>query len=161
MKYKKYPSYKDSGVEWLGEIPTEWEMWKVFHAFNYLYNNESLNEGDMSKKRASFVCEDALYEYSKYINYKPYIRVGHGQMYNVNETIVADIFEALTASDRPYKKGNPLSSAMKILYFMAKEDELDKELVKFFYNSGLYLRYAKELLPESSIDEVTVDFSTL
>ena len=74
---------------------------------------------------------------------------------------MADIFEALTASDRPYKKGNPLSSAMKILYFMAKEDELDKELVKFFYNSGLYLRYAKELLPESSIDEVTVDFSTL
>ena len=59
------------------------------------------------------------------------------------------------------EKGNPLSSAMKILYFMAKEDELDKELVKFFYNSGLYLRYAKELLPESSIDEVTVDFSTL
>ena len=42
-----------------------------------------------------------------------------------------------------------------------EEDELDKELVKFFYNSGLYLRYAKELLPESSIDEVTVDFSTL
>ena len=74
---------------------------------------------------------------------------------------VADIFEALTASDRPYKKGNPLSSAMKILYFMAKEDDLDKELVKFFYTSGLYLRYAKELLPESSIDEVTVDFSTL
>ena len=74
---------------------------------------------------------------------------------------VADIFEALTASDRPYKKGNPLSSAMKILYFMAKEDDLDKELVKFFYNSGLYLRYAKELLPESSIDEITIDFSTL
>ena len=37
---------------------------------DYLYNNESLNEGDMSKKRASFVCEDALYEYSKDINYK-------------------------------------------------------------------------------------------
>ena len=62
---------------------------------DYLYNNESLNEGDMSKKRASFVCEDALYEYSKDINYKPYIRVGNGQIYNVNETIVADIFEAI------------------------------------------------------------------
>lgn len=74
---------------------------------------------------------------------------------------IADIFEALTASDRPYKKGNPLSSAMKILYFMAKDDELDKEMVKFFYNSGLYLQYAQELLPQSSIDEVTVDFSTL
>ncbi len=74
---------------------------------------------------------------------------------------VADVFEALTASDRPYKKGNPLSSAMKILYFMAKDDDLDKEMVKFFYNSGLYLQYAQELLPQSSIDEVTVDFSTL
>lgn len=74
---------------------------------------------------------------------------------------IADVFEALTASDRPYKKGNPLSSAMKILYFMAKDDELDKEMVKFFYNSGLYLQYAQELLPQSSIDEVTVDFSTL
>lgn len=74
---------------------------------------------------------------------------------------VADIFEALTASDRPYKKGNPLSSAMKILYFMAKDDELDREIVKFFYNSGLYLEYAKKQLPTQSIDEVTTDFSSL
>lgn len=74
---------------------------------------------------------------------------------------IADVFEALTASDRPYKKGNPLSSAMKILYFMAKDDDLDRKMVKFFYDSGLYLEYAKELLPPSSIDEVTVDFSTL
>ena len=74
---------------------------------------------------------------------------------------IADIFEALTASDRPYKKGNPLSSAMKILYFMAKDDELDRKMVRFFYESGLYMEYAQALLPESSIDEVTVDFSTL
>lgn len=74
---------------------------------------------------------------------------------------IADVFEALTASDRPYKKGNPLSSAMKILYFMAKDDELDRQMVKFFYESGLYLKYAHALLPQSSIDEVTVDFSTL
>lgn len=74
---------------------------------------------------------------------------------------IADVFEALTASDRPYKKANTLSVAMKILYFMAKDDELDRELVKFFYNSGLYLEYAQKLLPKSSIDAVTVDFSTL
>lgn len=74
---------------------------------------------------------------------------------------VADVFEALTASDRPYKKGNPLSSAMKILYFMAKDDDLDREIVKFFYNSGLYLEYAKKLLPPEYIDEVTTDFSSL
>lgn len=74
---------------------------------------------------------------------------------------IADIFEALTASDRPYKKGNPLSVAMKILYFMAKDGDLDKEIVKFFYTSGLYLEYAHEMLPPSSIDEVTIDFNSL
>ena len=62
---------------------------------DYLYNNENLDEGEMSKKRASFVCEDALFEYAKDINYKPFIRVGNGQIDNVNETIVADIFEAI------------------------------------------------------------------
>lgn len=74
---------------------------------------------------------------------------------------IADIFEALTASDRPYKKANPLSFAMKILYFMAKDDEIDKELVKFFYNSGLYLKYAQLHLPESSIDKVEINFNSL
>ena len=74
---------------------------------------------------------------------------------------VADIFEALTASDRPYKKANPLSMAMKILYFMAKDEELDKDIVRFFYESGLYKEYAKKHLPPESIDEVSVDFSGL
>jgi HD-GYP domain-containing protein (c-di-GMP phosphodiesterase class II) len=74
---------------------------------------------------------------------------------------VADVFEALTASDRPYKKANPLSAAMKILYFMAKDDDLDKAIVRFFYESGLYMEYAKKHLPPELIDEVTVDFSTL
>lgn len=74
---------------------------------------------------------------------------------------IADIFEALTASDRPYKKANSLSFAMKILYFMAKDGELDKNLVKFFYDSKLYLEYAKKFLPKSSIDEVSVSFEDL
>ncbi|WP_029933988.1 HD domain-containing phosphohydrolase [Thiomicrospira pelophila] len=74
---------------------------------------------------------------------------------------VADVFEALTAHDRPYKKANPLSVAMKILYFMAKDDDLDRGLVKFFYQSGLYLEYAQRHLPAELIDEVKVDFSDL
>ena len=61
----------------------------------YLYNNYDLKEGEMSKKRASFVCEDALFEYEKKIGYSSFIRVGHGQLNNVNETIVADVFEAI------------------------------------------------------------------
>ncbi len=74
---------------------------------------------------------------------------------------IADIFEALTASDRPYKKGNSISQAMKILYFMAKDHELDPALVKFFYESNVYQAYAQKYLPKEALDEVTVDFSSL
>ena len=74
---------------------------------------------------------------------------------------IADIFEALTASDRPYKKANKLSTAMKILYLMAKDNELDKDLVKYFYKSGIYKKYAEKFLPPKNIDAVTVNFDDL
>jgi len=63
----------------------------------YFYKNTDLLEGDMSKIRASYVCEAALFEYSKKINLIPAIRVGHGLDHTNNETIIADIFEAVLA----------------------------------------------------------------
>ena len=63
----------------------------------YFYKNAHLSEGDMSKTRASYVCEAALFEYSKKINLIPYIKVGHGLDHTENETIIADIFEAVLA----------------------------------------------------------------
>lgn len=71
---------------------------------------------------------------------------------------VADIFEALTAHDRPYKDPNSLNQSMKILYFMAKDLELDPILVKFFADQNLHLKYAKDNLMQSQKDEVTVNF---
>ena len=62
---------------------------------DYLYNNMDLSEGDMSKTRASYVCESACCKYAELLEYKPYIRVGHGQLNNINDTIVADIFESI------------------------------------------------------------------
>ncbi len=62
---------------------------------DYLYNNMKLDEGDMSKTRASYVCESACAKYAEVIEFKPFIRVGHGQLNNINDTIVADIFEAI------------------------------------------------------------------
>ena len=62
---------------------------------DYFYKNEELNEGQMTKKRASYVCEEALSKYAKEIGYIPYIRVGHGQLNNINDTIIADVFEAI------------------------------------------------------------------
>ncbi len=74
---------------------------------------------------------------------------------------ISDIFEALTSSDRPYKKPNSISKAMNILFSMAKNGELDKELVKFFYTSKLYLQYAKKYLKKEQIDEVNIDINSL
>ena len=63
--------------------------------------------------------------------------------------ILADIFEALTSSDRPYKKTKKLSEVFRILDFMAKDSEIDSELLDFFRNSDVLMKYAKEkLLPE-------------
>lgn len=63
--------------------------------------------------------------------------------------ILADIFEALTASDRPYKNAKKLSEVFKILDYMANDNEIDKELLDFFKNSDILYEYAKEsLLPE-------------
>lgn len=72
---------------------------------------------------------------------------------------VADIFEALTASDRPYKKAKKLSESMKILYFMAKENSIDREIVKFIYDSGLYLKIAKKIISPENIDDIDFDFT--
>ena len=62
---------------------------------DYLYNNMDLSEGNMSKTRASYVCEAACAYYAKRIDYYPYIRVGHGQLGKINDTIIADIFESI------------------------------------------------------------------
>jgi len=70
---------------------------------------------------------------------------------------IADIFEALTAHDRPYKTPKKLSEAIKILTFMVKDGHLDKELFKLFLKSGVYMEYAKKYLKEDQIDEVDIE----
>ena len=70
---------------------------------------------------------------------------------------VADVFEAVTASDRPYKDPNSLNQSLRILSFMVKDNELDRDLVKFFIDNEIYKDYVEENLLESQRDEVTVE----
>ncbi len=63
----------------------------------YLFLNTSYKEGDMSKIRASYVCEEALDAYAKDIELEKYILVGHGQEKDINGTIIADVFESVLA----------------------------------------------------------------
>jgi len=70
---------------------------------------------------------------------------------------IADVFEALTSSDRPYKTPKKLSEAIKILSFMAKDQHIDKDIFELFLRSGLYKEYAQKHLKPEQIDLVDVE----
>lgn len=67
---------------------------------------------------------------------------------------IADIFEALTAADRPYKTGKPLSEALSIMSRMARSGHIDPQLFSLFVRAGVYRQYASAFLPEQQIDAV-------
>ncbi|WP_165313176.1 HD domain-containing phosphohydrolase [Vibrio ziniensis] len=88
---------------------------------------------------------------------------GYPQGINQNEIplagkamAIADIFEALTSADRPYKKAKTLSESLKIMSFMVKDNHIDADLFALFLNSGVYMDYAKEFLESEQIDQVNV-----
>jgi HD-GYP domain-containing protein (c-di-GMP phosphodiesterase class II)/HAMP domain-containing protein len=65
---------------------------------------------------------------------------------------LADVFEALTARDRPYKTGRTLSETLDILTAMRDEGSLDADLYDLFVTQKVYLRYAAEHLAPEQID---------
>ncbi len=69
---------------------------------------------------------------------------------------IADIFEALTASDRPYKKAKSLSEALQIMSVMKAEAHIDGDLFALFLRSGVYREYAEQFLLPEQIDEVDI-----
>ena len=69
---------------------------------------------------------------------------------------IADIFEALTAADRPYKKAKKLSEAIRIMGFMKKDNHIDSDLFELFLRSGTYLEYAQKYLSPDQIDTVDI-----
>lgn len=70
---------------------------------------------------------------------------------------IADIFEALTAADRPYKKGMPLSQALTILGKMKEDKHIDPDLFETFISQGVYIKYAEKYLKPEQIDEIDLD----
>ena len=67
---------------------------------------------------------------------------------------IADVFEALTAADRPYKSGKSLAAALRIMAAMVREQHLDGELFALFVRSGVGQRYAERFLDPAQIDVV-------
>ena len=69
---------------------------------------------------------------------------------------IADVFEALTAADRPYKPPKQLSESIKIMSFMVNDQHLDPDLFRLFLQSGVYKDYADKYLLPSQVDEVDI-----
>lgn len=67
---------------------------------------------------------------------------------------IADIFEALTAADRPYKPPKKLSECLRIMGFMKLDQHIDPDLFDTFVDQKVYLDYAYQFLRKDQIDEV-------
>jgi len=89
---------------------------------------------------------------------KGYPRGLKGDQMSVQARImgIADIFEALTARDRPYKPGKPLTESLQILGKMRLDGHIDPELFDIFIRARVYERYAKDYLDPAQVDVVDV-----
>jgi len=77
-----------------------------------------------------------------------------GEQISLQSRIIAlaDIFEALTAKDRPYKKGKTVAEALKIMEFMIKDQHIDSDLFELFIQEEIYKDYANRELAPQQID---------
>lgn len=87
---------------------------------------------------------------------KGYPRGLRGEQMSVQARImaIADIFEALTAKDRPYKTGKTLSESLEILGQFSLNGHIDPDIFNIFVKEKVYLEYAKRYMDSAQIDEV-------
>ncbi|AVD85738.1 HD domain-containing phosphohydrolase [Pseudomonas sp. SWI44] len=86
-------------------------------------------------------------------------RLGEDQLSLAERVMaIADIFEALTAADRPYKAPKTLSESVKILVSMARDRHVDGQLLQLFLSSGVYREYGERFLRPEQLDEVDVTY---
>lgn len=103
---------------------------------DYLFHKTKHGEGEMSRLRSLYVCENALYEYAKEVNLKDYILLGNS-ISEANKTIIADVFEACMAV---IYIENGLSTVKRLF---------DKLIVPYIEREEDFLMDYKSLLQES------------
>lgn len=123
---------------------------------DYLYNNFETPEGDLTKLRASLVCEEALFDFAKEINLGDFIKLGKGEQNNGGNkrpSILSDAFEALLAAI--YLDGG-IEPVKKLVLQFVKADLKDTKKITFKdYKTELQEVIQKN--PEERIEYVLVD----
>ena len=71
--------------------------------------------------------------------------------------MIADIFEALTSSDRPYKTPKKLSETLHILHIMKNKQQIDAEIYNIFIKKRVFMQYAKKYLAPEQIDKININ----
>jgi len=143
----------------------------------YKYNrgelyNLSVQRGTLSEEER-YMINGHMIQYPRYLRNVPLIAGSHHetmdgtgyprrllmgeQPLTSRMMVIADIFEALTASDRPYKKAKTLNESIRILSFMRNDNHIDPDLFNLFLSSGIYLEYAKKFLSAEQVDEVNIN----
>ena len=140
--------------------------------------NLSIRKGTLTREEIEVIRDHAMISYrmlsqlpfSRHLEKVPEIAAGHHEKLNgkgyprglsgeelsteARILAVADIFEALTAADRPYKSPTPLSRVRKILGFMVQDGELDPEIVSFAMSSGVFDEYVEREVSPAQRDYV-------
>ena len=114
--YEHELDYSYETLEFLGDAIVDLAV------SDYLYKNKNYNEGVMTKTRASYVCEDALYTYSLDLNFDKYILLGNGEKGSggsLKKAILADVFEAFIAAiylDQGFDKAKKIALDIIVPY---------------------------------------------
>lgn len=87
----------------------------------------------------------------------PYGLTGEKMSVPARMLVIADIFEALTAGDRPYKRGKTLREALQLMAAMRDDNKIDAELFELFVTSRVWQTYAEYYMPVELRDGVDVD----
>lgn len=115
---------------------------------DYLYNNKNYEEGEMTRIRASYVCEDAVSVYADDLGFSKYIKVGHGEELSGGKhkkAILADVFEAFVAAiyaDLGYEKAREFVLKVAVPY-------IENDSVKLFKDFKSLLQEAVQTTKKS------------
>lgn len=156
---------------WGFRIPVPEALYNRGELYNLCIRRGTLSEEDRYKIKEHVVqtiCMLDALPFPRHLEQVPEIAGGHhetmdGQGYPrrlqgkdmsplARMLAVADIFEALTASDRPYKSGKTLSQALKIMQSMVRDQHIDGEIFDLFLAESIPLVYARQHLKPEQID---------
>ena len=120
----------------------------------YLYNTTNYEEGKMTKIRAMYVCENALYEYALLLNFPTYVKVGKGEELSGGKhrkATLADMFESFLGAvylDQGFLKAKEIVYSVVIPFIKEKED-------------NFFLDYKSELQEMVQTDKKSVTYDLI